>query len=116
VKIQSVYQTPSAIRRIVADPAPVLPAVRPAALQSPSGVPYADLFTQAAARHGIPPSLLAAVAQVESNFNPNAVSPAGARGLMQIMPATAAGLGVDPFDPAQAVEGAARILAGNLKE
>jgi peptidoglycan DL-endopeptidase CwlO len=82
-----------------------------------SGVPYADLFNAAGAKHGVSPKLLAAVAKVESGYNPQAVSKAGARGLMQIMPGTAAGLGVaNAFDPAQAVEGAAKLLSSNLKE
>ena len=120
VKIQQVYGTPSAIRRIIPDATPVVTpaaaAVRPAALTSSGSVPFADLFRAAGARYGVSPALLAAVAKVESNYNPNAVSKAGARGLMQIMPRTAAGLGIDPLDPTQAVDGAARILAGNLKE
>jgi hypothetical protein len=130
VKIQTVYTTPSTIRRILPDVSsvPAVPAVpngtrvaaapslgtviRPASL---SGVPYAGLFQAAAAKYGVPATLLAAVAKVESNYNPNAVSKAGARGMMQIMPSTAAGLGINPLDPAQAIDGAARILAGNLK-
>ena len=57
------------------------------------------------------PVLLAAMARTESSFQPGAVSPAGAQGLMQLMPGTARGLGVaDPFDPAQAVDGAARLM------
>jgi peptidoglycan DL-endopeptidase CwlO len=78
-------------------------------------VPYAHLFNAAGARHGIDPRLLAAVAQVESGFNPNAVSRAGAQGLMQFMPGTATGLGIDPLDPAQAVDGAARYLRSQLE-
>jgi soluble lytic murein transglycosylase-like protein len=54
------------------------------------------------------------VAEAESGFNPRAVSRAGALGLMQLMPCTARGLGVDPMVPAQAVDGAARMLAGLL--
>lgn len=78
-------------------------------------VPYADLFSSAGARHGVDPALLAAVAKAESQFNPRAVSHAGAQGLMQLMPGTAKGLGVtDSFDPAQAVDGAARLLKGHL--
>ncbi len=120
VKIQTVYDTPTAIRRIIPDAPPATSyatttaaAVRPAALNS--SVPYAGLFQAAAAKHGISPTLLAAVAKVESGYNANAVSAAGAQGLMQIMPSTAASLGINPLDPAQAVDGAARILAGNLK-
>jgi soluble lytic murein transglycosylase-like protein len=121
VKIQSVYQTPSAIRRIIPDAPAVSTAavVRPASLQGTgglSGVPYGDLFVKAGQKYGVSAKLLAAVAKVESNYNPKAVSPAGAQGLMQIMPSTAAGLGVNALDPAQAVDGAARLLSRNLKE
>jgi soluble lytic murein transglycosylase-like protein len=96
-------------------------AVRPANLRAAgdtvTGVPYADLFNAAGARHGVSPKLLAAVAKVESGYNPKAVSGAGAQGLMQIMPGTAKGLGVsNAFDPAQAVDGAAKLLKGNLAE
>jgi soluble lytic murein transglycosylase-like protein len=126
VKIQDVYKAPTAIRRILPDTSPaVLPALRPSALStlqpsssptSLAGVPYADVFASAASRYGLPPALLAAVAKVESGYNPQAVSVAGAQGLMQIMPATAQGLGVNPFDPSQAIDGAARVLSGNLRE
>ena len=76
-----------------------------------AGTPYADHFSRAGATHGVDPSLLAAIARQESGFDPRAVSPAGAQGLMQLMPATADGLGVaNPFDPAQAVDGAARLM------
>lgn len=91
-----------------------------AAASLPSGIGaevarFADLFHAAETEYGLPATLLAAVAQVESGGNTAAVSPAGAQGLMQLMPGTAAGLGVtDPFDPAQAIDGAARLLAGHL--
>ncbi len=91
------------------------PAASPGATGALAGVPFADLFQRAGAAHGVDPALLAAVADAESGFDPTAVSHAGARGLMQLMPATARGLGVtDAFDPAQAVDGAARLLAGHL--
>ncbi len=111
VSIQPVG-TPVAIRR-------VLPAATGAAASpggGPTGVPsaYATIFAAAASRYGVPIGLLEAVAQVESGYNPNAVSTVGAQGLMQLMPATAAGLGVNPFDPAQAVDGAAQLLSGYL--
>ena len=119
VKIQDVYATPSAIRRVIPD-APVAataPVLRPAGLSGGSelaGVPFANLFTAAGAKHGVSPKLLAAVAKVESGYNARAVSPAGAQGLMQIMPATARELGVNPLDPKQAVDGAARLLSKHL--
>jgi soluble lytic murein transglycosylase-like protein len=80
-----------------------------------AGVPYGDEITAAARRNGIDPALLAGLVRQESNFNAAAVSPAGARGLTQLMPATAAGLGVaNPSDPVQALEGGARYLRRQL--
>lgn len=120
VRMQEITQTPTAIRRIV--PAGTVAAPSDEATRSAEhataaldGVPYRDLFLAAGQRHGVDPLLLAAVARAESGYDPTAVSPAGAQGLMQIMPATAAGLGVDALDPAQAVDGAARYLAEQLE-
>lgn len=75
-----------------------------------------ELLEQASRKHGVPVNLLTAVVAVESGFRADAVSPAGAIGLMQLMPATARDMGVlDPFDPRQNVEGGARYLAFLLK-
>lgn len=108
VKVQDVGN-PTSIRRVLPQSAPVAPAAGGVG-GGVAGVPYANLFTSAAGRHGVDASLLAAVASVESNFDAGAVSSAGAQGLMQFMPATARGLGVSPLDPASAVDGAARYL------
>jgi peptidoglycan DL-endopeptidase CwlO len=124
VKIESVYKTPSAIRRVVGTDSTSgsfgAAAVRPASLQNStglSGVPYGDMFVKAGAKYGVSPKLLAAVAKVESGYNPHAVSKVGAQGLMQLMPSTAKGLGVtDAFDPEQAIMGGAKLLSRNLKE
>src|SRR5215210_39189 len=81
----------------------------------PPGVPYGAEITAAARKHGLDPALLAGLVRQESNFDPTAGSPAGARGLTQLMPGTAAGLGVtDVTDPAQALEGGAKYLKQQL--
>ncbi len=72
---------------------------------------YDPLIARAARRHGLPPALVKAVVRAESNFEPAAVSHKGAQGLMQLMPATAASLGVrDPLHPEENVRGGARYL------
>jgi hypothetical protein len=100
--------TPAVIRRVLPGQATTALASGGPAL---AGVPYADLFTRAANRYGVDASVLAAVASQESGFDSKAVSGAGAQGLMQFMPATAAGLGVNPLDPASAIDGAAKYLS-----
>ena len=76
---------------------------------------FDGLINDAATRNGVDPALLKALIRQESNFNPNARSGAGAVGLTQLMPSTAAGLGVgDPTDPAQAIEGGAKYLRQQL--
>lgn len=77
---------------------------------------YEDLIQSASAKYGIPVDLIKAVIDTESSFNPNVVSSAGAKGLMQLMDGTARGLGVsDPFDPAQSIDGGVRYLSYQLK-
>ena len=73
------------------------------------------IFHEAALQYDLPVEFLMAVARAESNFRPGAVSPAGAQGIMQLMPNTARHLGVtDPFDPRQSIFGGARYLRENL--
>jgi soluble lytic murein transglycosylase-like protein len=79
-----------------------------------AGAAWSDEITTAAEAHGIRPELLAALVWTESGFRADAVSPAGARGLGQLMPGTAAELGVDPDVPAENLDGAARYLRAQL--
>ena len=89
-----------------------------AAVAAPSAggpTPFSAEIEAAAAKHGIDPALLKGLIRQESNFNPTAGSPAGARGLTQLMPGTAASLGVtDPTDPVQAIDGGAKYLKQQL--
>lgn len=95
-----------------------LPAVAPV-----SAEPYADLIHAAAAKNGLDEKLIRHVIAEESNFNPRAVSPKRAQGLMQLLPETAARYSVaDIFDPAQNIEAGTHYLkdllvrySGNLK-
>jgi soluble lytic murein transglycosylase-like protein len=85
---------------------------------------FDDLIADAAGRHSLDPKLIKSVMLVESAFNPAAVSPKGARGLMQLMPSTAARYGVRSIhDPLENISGGARYLAdlitlfgGNLEK
>ena len=93
---------------------PLLPAVS-VSMNDFRAVPateaYDDLIKEAAVAYGLDANLIRAVMRAESSFNPMIVSPAGAQGLMQIMPALAEELGVtDPFDPRQNIMAGARYL------
>jgi len=102
----------------MASPIGGLPAATTAAgtgTALPASVPYAAQITAAARANGLDPALLAGLIKQESGFNPNAGSGAGARGLTQLMPATAAALGVtNVLDPQQSIEGGAKYLKRQL--
>ncbi|WP_322924528.1 lytic transglycosylase domain-containing protein [Paenibacillus campi] len=77
---------------------------------------YNEFISSASSKYGIPESLIKAVIDVESSFNPNAGSSAGAKGLMQLMDGTAAGLGVsNSLDPEQNIDGGTKYLSYQLK-
>jgi soluble lytic murein transglycosylase-like protein len=89
----------------------VAPPIIPPKVDAP--LPVRDtrtLVRDAAIRSGLPPTLVESVARVESALRPEAVSPKGALGVMQLMPATARMLDADPRDPAQNIDAGARLL------
>lgn len=74
------------------------------------------MIDSASQKWNVPPMVLSALLKQESGFNPNAKSPVGALGIAQFMPGTAAGRGVDPYDPQQSIMGAAQYLSEGLKK
>ena len=99
--------------------------VEPTAAVKPTGAQEAapifrsldQMVTDAAHKYALPRSLVRAVARAESAFNPRAVSPKGAQGVMQLMPGTARELGVrDAFDPAENIDAGARLLRQLLEK
>jgi cell wall-associated NlpC family hydrolase len=77
---------------------------------------YVSTIEQAATNNGIPASLLAALVSHESGFDPTAVSSAGAEGIAQFMPGTAAGMGIDPDSPTEAINAAAKLLGSYTRQ
>jgi soluble lytic murein transglycosylase-like protein len=108
----------SQIAQVLADE--IVPQEEPSAAVAPRDhaegpAEWLALATDMAHRHRIDAGLVAAVIAVESGFQPSAVSPKGAMGLMQLMPSTAAQLGVvNPFDPHQNIDGGVRHLRALL--
>ncbi|NJP39155.1 lytic transglycosylase domain-containing protein [Bacillus luteus] len=96
---------------------PALPVQQPAvSSQSSQNTGIDSLIQKAADKHGVNSALIHAVIKHESNYKTDAVSHAGARGLMQLMPATARSLGVaDSFDPEQNIDGGTRYLRDMLR-
>jgi len=96
-----------------APPAPVAPPTGFA----PQFQPYASLVSDTSKKYGVDPADIYGIMKTESNFNPNAVSPAGAEGLMQMMGPTAAEMGiVDRRDPKQSIEGGTKYYSRLLKQ
>jgi soluble lytic murein transglycosylase-like protein len=92
-------------------------ATEPTSLAGDGTVPFQSLIEESCARYGVDPALLAGLIEQESHFDPTVGSSAGAQGLTELMPETAASLGVtDPHDPAQSIDAGARLLSEKLAE
>lgn len=113
----SLPSTPSQLYEIADNTvADASPAVLPASLPRTDPSWLDPIIAKASRKYGVDVGLIKAVIKAESGFNPQAVSHAGARGLMQLMPATARSLGVsDSFDPEQNVMGGTRFLKDMLR-
>jgi soluble lytic murein transglycosylase-like protein len=98
---------PVAAESAAADPKVASPAVAPAPHLAPNPK---EMVRAAAERNGLPAAFVASVAKAESAFDPHAVSPKGALGVMQLMPATARTLGADPHDLEQNIDAGTRLL------
>jgi soluble lytic murein transglycosylase-like protein len=106
-QIENFEQGPNA----VATAAPASASETTASGRVPVKDPIRNLIVSAASRYQIDPDFVFSVVKAESGFNPTAISPKGARGLMQLMPQTAARLGIENvFDPAANVEGGTKYL------
>lgn len=114
-----VYRGPDGVIHFTNTPTGNLPwklYLREGAPQSRKPLAYEKLIEELSLRYGLDPSLVKAVVEVESNFDPLAVSPKGAMGLMQLMPSTARLLGVsNPFDPKENLEAGIRYLKNLLE-
>lgn len=91
-------------------------ALRPTTEETtPTTTDYDQMIADSASRNGVDANLVKAVVKAESGFRTDAVSKTGAQGLMQLMPSTAASLGVsDPFDPAQNIEAGTKYLKSQI--
>lgn len=95
--------------------APIAPPEAPVTLMPAPPEEVVRLIRESSARHALPASVVEAVAWQESRFNHAAISPKGARGVMQLLPTTASDLGVDPSDLKANIDGGAAYLAQQMR-
>ena len=104
------------IERFEKDLLPAVSMATPSLAQAPKPQSLNEVINTISDRHHLDPDLINSVIHAESGFNPHALSPKGARGLMQLMPQTASQLGIsNSFDPSANVEGGTRYLSELLQ-
>jgi soluble lytic murein transglycosylase-like protein len=113
VRSPAIYTDPDSAPQLINPPSFDAPA--PLAHASLAPADLSDQVRSAAERHGLSAKMVEAVAWRESRFNPQAISPKGAVGVMQLMPATAREMGVDPRDSAANIEAGAAYLSQMMK-
>jgi soluble lytic murein transglycosylase-like protein len=110
---EAIPLTPTSPATATTTPLPTTAAAGP----GNGAVPFQSLIEESCAKYGVDPALLAGLIEQESHFDPTVGSSAGAQGLTELMPETAASLGVtDPHDPAQSIDAGARLLSEKLSE
>ncbi|MBM3753695.1 MAG: lytic transglycosylase domain-containing protein [Acidobacteria bacterium] len=106
--VAEIEALPEEPKPVVVETPPPPPPPAPAAPEKPK-TPK-DLLRDAADQTGLPPEFLLSIAKVESAFQPSAISPKGAIGVMQLMPATAKALNANPYDTRENIEAGARLM------
>lgn len=109
-EVAEIRVPPPPASAVAAPPKETSPAYTTLARLDPQQQAVEKLLIDAAQRHGLPPAFVVSVARAESGLRHNVISPKGAIGIMQLMPATARYLGADPYDPVQNVDAGVRLL------
>lgn len=109
--VRAAVVAPRVVAPAVVEPRKMEEGAREAKVQAPPPATFREAIEQVASEHALPVQLLHSVIKVESNYNPWAISPKGAQGLMQLIPATARRFGVsNVFNPVENLQGGARYL------
>lgn len=115
--LSSMQKTNSMLNAGQMDTVTQLPSLNAINAEGKTKTPFGDIIQNLGEQYGVDAKLIQSVVKRESGFNPNAVSPAGAMGLMQLMPQTAKSLGVvNPQDPSQNLDGGVRYLKQLLSQ